>query len=92
MLAAVDSLWLMGSIYNLLKKNFHHEPYYTDLLELFHSVSNELHEVCKKATIIVYFFGISVFQSVHLCIYVMFVYLYYIYDVFMCFSRFAMKV
>ena len=54
LLAVVDSLWLEGSIYNLLKKNFHHEPYYADLLDLFHSVSsNKLQTllICEHALV-----------------------------------------
>ncbi|XP_065901608.1 farnesyl pyrophosphate synthase-like [Dysidea avara] len=40
LLAVIDSLWLEGSIFNLLKKNFHHQPCYADLLDLFHSVED----------------------------------------------------
>ena len=42
LLAVIDSLWLEGSIFNLLKDNFHDKPYYADLLDLFRSVSDKL--------------------------------------------------
>lgn len=37
-IAINDSLMLEGAIYHLLKKHFRTEPYYLDLLELFHEV------------------------------------------------------
>ena len=39
MIAINDALMLESSIYILLKKHFKPEPYYVDLLELFHEVS-----------------------------------------------------
>lgn len=37
-IAINDSFMLEGAIYFLLKKHFRKEPYYVDLLELFHDV------------------------------------------------------
>ncbi|CAK5275863.1 unnamed protein product, partial [Mycena citricolor] len=39
MIAINDSFMLEGSIYYLLKKHFRSEPYYVDLLELFHDTT-----------------------------------------------------
>lgn len=41
MIAINDSFLLEGSIYHLLKAHFKKEPYYVDLLELFHEVRLE---------------------------------------------------
>jgi len=51
LIAVNDSFYLECTIYTLLRKHFRHQPYYTDLLDLFHDVSNTscptLHYHCK---------------------------------------------
>jgi len=39
MIAINDAFMLEGSIYHLIKAHFRKEPYYVDLVDLFHEVS-----------------------------------------------------
>ena len=40
LIAINDSFCLEGQIYQILRKNFRNQPYYTDILDLFHEVSH----------------------------------------------------
>ena len=40
LIAVNDSFYLECTIYILLRRHFRHQPYYADLLDLFHDVSN----------------------------------------------------
>ena len=46
LIAINDSFCLEGAIYQLLKKHFHSEPYYVNILELFHEVGIMLYDLC----------------------------------------------
>ena len=39
LVAVNDSLWIEGTMYKILKRHFRSEPYYLDVVELFHDVS-----------------------------------------------------
>ena len=38
LVAVNDSLWIEGTIYKLLRSHFRQEPYYVDIVDLFHEV------------------------------------------------------
>ena len=38
LVAVNDALWIEGTIYKILRQHFRSEPYYVNILELFHEV------------------------------------------------------
>lgn len=40
LIAVNDALWIEGTMYKILRTHFRSEPYYLNVLELFHDVSN----------------------------------------------------
>ena len=38
LVAVNDALWIEGTIYKILRRHFQSEPYYVNILELFHEV------------------------------------------------------
>jgi farnesyl diphosphate synthase len=44
LVAVNDALWIEGTMYKILRRHFRTEPYYVDIVELFHEVSSEIPE------------------------------------------------
>lgn len=54
LIAVNDALWIEGTIYKILRTHFRSEPYYLNILELFHDVSHLNGSLLNERRISVY--------------------------------------